>query len=657
MTKSITSFDVFDTVVMRSVSRPSAIFLFAGHSAPASITPTEFAHFRAQAEREAEQKAPGQQPTFDEIHEALGRLTNWSERDLLSLKEIERALELRLSHGVPETLKAIENARKGGKPILFISDMYLPAITITELLVKCGAWVDGDRIYVSCEARASKRHGGLFTQVLSAEGLEPSQLRHTGDNKIGDVQKPREMGIEAKLVAPTALNPYEQVFDRHCEATNGITALLAGTGCAARLQSPKHDAYSAGLETVACSVVAPILTAFAGWTLEEAAKRGIKRLYFVARDGYVIKQFAEALTKTMPSPPEIRYLYGSRQAWRSVSLKSKDDQDISWAFESTESVSLENIFERLGCLPSVAEDLLTSWGFPPQTWSKPLSVDELREVRSHFSKNEEILERIIDAISTRKETALDYLAQEGLLDEAPWAIVDLGWHGSLQTALTSLLKERGGACQMGFYFGLQSRGTKGPENNECAAFLFDQDRNGDDVPVVDLVYLMESFCTAPDGSCIGYQETNRSLEPIFRNGHELALANWGLGLVHDAYNLYAQVLDVDLLRGVDWNTIKKPVVELLEEFSTNPGLNEAISWGQFPYENDQHASASAPLAKPKDANLKSILHCMEIGALPHTFIEWKGGAWRQTKPTARRILETACYIGRVKGWLSRVTRS
>ena len=656
MESIIFSFDVFDTVLTRAVSRPSAVFLLAGGAAPSGIAAGEFARLRVQGERQAEQKAAGGQAGFDSIYQELGVLTGWSEADLYKLRCRELEIEKRLMHGVPQLLAEIAKARHSGQRVMFISDMYLPANEIEGFLARCGAWKEGDRLYVSCEWGASKREGGLFRRVLNEESLSPYRLKHFGDNEIGDFKKPRSLGVRADLIRPAELNLYEMLLDRFTDSTAGLAALLAGASCVARLKVAQGDKHIEGLQAVACSVAAPVLTAFAGWVLQEAARRGIRRLYFVARDGYVIKKFAERIASTMDAPPELRYLYGSRQAWRPVSLGETGIGDLAWAFEATESVSLNGIFERLGTTPSVAQEELQSWGYPVSAWSRALTAAELKALKVCFESSATLHRQLSEAVSFQRAAALAYLEDEGLLDEVPWAIVDLGWHGTLQSSLSKLLASRGARCPLGLYFGLRARGSKGLEDSECAAFAFDVGRGDAEISVPDLVFLMESFCTAPHGTCTGYEAKDGRYRPVFRQKHGNELDRWGGGAVHEAYATYLGVLAVEFFRNCDWKELRAPLFDLLREFSVNPGIKEAIAWGRFPYENDQNATASSPLAEAKSADWRALLYCMKIGEPPHAFIEWQGGAWCLTAPMARFLMRYACIIGNIKVKLRNILR-
>src|SRR5699024_7318970 len=63
---------------------------------------------------------------------------------------------------------------------------------------------------------------------------------------------------------------------------------------------------------VVTAFLAPFLVCYVRWVLDQALQRGIKRLYFVARDGEVMYKIARQL-KRPGDDIEMRYLYGSRR--------------------------------------------------------------------------------------------------------------------------------------------------------------------------------------------------------------------------------------------------------------------------------------------------------------------------------------------------------
>jgi predicted HAD superfamily hydrolase len=95
---------------------------------------------------------------------------------------LECQLERQFLQAIPDTRKLIDNARRKGLKIAFISDMYLSSDFIRQCLKEHGLWQSGDRCYVSCEHNAEKITGELFKKVLQSENLSPTSIVHDGNN-------------------------------------------------------------------------------------------------------------------------------------------------------------------------------------------------------------------------------------------------------------------------------------------------------------------------------------------------------------------------------------------------------------------------------------------------------------------------------------------
>ena len=63
-------------------------------------------------------------------------------------------------------------------------------------------------------------------------------------------------------------------------------------------------------------ILARALGDFTQWALGRALAAGVRRLYFLSRDGWYPFRLGEALCRGWDLPIECRYLYGSRRAWR-----------------------------------------------------------------------------------------------------------------------------------------------------------------------------------------------------------------------------------------------------------------------------------------------------------------------------------------------------
>lgn len=62
---------------------------------------------------------------------------------------------------------------------------------------------------------------------------------------------------------------------------------------------------------LATDVVAPCYVAYVKWVLSDARKRGIERLYFLSRDGYILMKIAENMEH---EGIVLRYLFLSRRS-------------------------------------------------------------------------------------------------------------------------------------------------------------------------------------------------------------------------------------------------------------------------------------------------------------------------------------------------------
>ena len=82
-------------------------------------------------------------------------------------------------------------------------------------------------------------------------------------------------------------------------------------------------------ERVLQEIFAPLMTAFTVWVLREAEARGIKRLYFLSRDGYLLYRTAIRLVKSCKLDIECRYLYCSRYSLRVPMYSENVDEALS----------------------------------------------------------------------------------------------------------------------------------------------------------------------------------------------------------------------------------------------------------------------------------------------------------------------------------------
>ncbi len=102
------------------------------------------------------------------------------------------------------------------------------------------------------------------------------------------------------------------------------------------------------MREVSVSVLAPSMAGFVIWTLQQSIKNGIKRLYFLARDGYFMYQMASVFCKELNLPIECRYLCCSRYSVRIPMFYMDMDEALAYICRGGIDVTIMKILDRAG---------------------------------------------------------------------------------------------------------------------------------------------------------------------------------------------------------------------------------------------------------------------------------------------------------------------
>jgi predicted HAD superfamily hydrolase len=641
--QSIASFDIFDTVLTRAVSPPSALFTFLGNVLSSrgliAISPERFVHARIQAECTASanrMRHSGIAEIYLELVFSLGL-----PRELVGqLVNCELEVESELIRPVPGARNRIWQSVAEGKRVIFVSDMYLPSEFLTHLLGRFGLWPSGARCYVSCEHSCSKSSGQLFRKVLAECGAKPRALHHLGNDSIADVRGARRAGCSSELFTPCNPNRYESTLGLACIDTQGVAGALAGASRLARLSTEVPTPDKKSLVEVASGVVAPVLISYVSWILRQARDRGLRRLYFVSRDGQILFEIAKQLNTVWKSGLELKYLYGSRHTWHFAALKEFGPREFRWLFMGGPRFSIRNLLSRLRIAPEEIRDVLARAGFLESTWEVNMSPDDIDVMKGV------LLEPSVHALAlararSQREMVFQYLAQEGLDDCNGSAIVDVGWVGELHESLCRILQDAPGAGELlGFFFGLRSNPIDINPRNKVAYFFDQRDLVGyaNAIPsLTDLVVLLEMFCSADHGLVIGYERTGQIISPVLQSASNNSVIDWGLETVlatvlstcDHLRRILPQEITVDL---------RAVCLSLLCSFWKWPTKPECIAWGSYPFETDQTSRESYPIARAlRWSDLQTMLR---HGSLYPLGVRWTRACLVLTKMPLALVLNS-----------------
>ncbi|MCC6805884.1 MAG: hypothetical protein IT381_00555 [Deltaproteobacteria bacterium] len=183
----VVSFDIFDTLLTRSVTLPDQVHTLVQHRLDVDAgRPTYFQRLRKDAEARVRQSKRAGDVSYDEIYEVL-RQGTLGEQLATRAETLELEIEEQVSVPRLRVIEAFRYAVTRGKRVLLVSDMYLRSRHVERLLAKAG--VRGhSAIYMSSEIGVRKDTGAMWDYLIAHEGIADRRFLHIGDNEHSDVQ-------------------------------------------------------------------------------------------------------------------------------------------------------------------------------------------------------------------------------------------------------------------------------------------------------------------------------------------------------------------------------------------------------------------------------------------------------------------------------------
>ncbi len=553
--------------------------------------PQHFAERRSQVETNARRRVSHGEVTLAEIYEILGRELNWQPGQTARAMQVELDAESNALVAVPGMAAVVAEARRVAGRVLFLTDMYLPSDFIESILRREGFFQDGDRLLVSGELKKNKHGGEMFAEVKK---LHPDigHWKHTGDNVHSDLHMAQPFGIAAMLETRCHLTRHEKL----ARGTETFAPLwrsqLAGAMRLARLENPETDGQRRAIWDASCDVVGPLLFGFVHWCLATAQARGLRRLYFVARDGQIMHRIAQVIAKNWSYEVECCYLYGSRQAWHPAAIDRFTRDDFSRFFVPGEFLSLSQVFKRLGLKLEHFQPQLQRHGLAGVDGKTKLAAAARRQLEE-LLLDAEMAAAVEGTARARRELLLAYLKQERFFDGTPFAVVDIGWFGNLQKSLTRVLhlSGTGGVLPLtGFYFGLLSRPDEASAGSSSGYWNTFATRH--DALRQQNLALFELFTAADHGSVTGFAKNGDQIVPELAAENNTRALEWGLTAMQSGVVRFAELFSRNAERDGFTPAEFFPVTRrLLDEFYLRPSATEASVWGKFQYSDGQTEAA------------------------------------------------------------------
>jgi FMN phosphatase YigB (HAD superfamily) len=515
------------------------------------------------------------------------------------LQRIEWSTECEVLYAHPDAAGMLHRLSDRGLRIIITSDMYWSGTEVRDMLARAGLGGVLLTVLTSGDEGVSKHRGRLYDRLLETAGVPALEIIHAGDNLHADGDMPRTRGIRALWLKDTADLARRRSLRRQLVLPHGVRLR------AAAVRAPEGvDA----AQRIGTQVLGPALVPYVAEVLDRVAASpcgpGQRRIVgFMARDGWLLQRIAELLIQATPDRwpgldrRSFRYLCLSRLSTIPAGVEDTDAEVRRLVHAQAPQGSPSSIARLLGVpeerILHAAADLKLD---PDQRLdpedaapalalvAHPVIASDLREWRD-----------------AHREALLGYLeAEDAFGKDTDLHLVDLGWLGSIQRAMTRALRNHPGRPRMtGHLLGnLAAPGpVEGVEDSRLApGFLVPGCPSRWTAGVTRGISLLEIACNGDHGSTIGYAREGDAWKPVFgpaatshpaveriRTG-VLAWADWFItepavhGTPHTGWSAYA--------------------AERLNRFVRRPSAEEAALLSGVDFDLDYGIGRSLPLVRP-----------------------------------------------------------
>lgn len=309
---------------------------------------------------------------------------------------------------------------------------------------------------------------------------------------------------------------YERIIYGNVRSKN-LAAQLAGLSRSIRISHEPRTPEQSTVFNVACGVTAPLVFFYVWWLLYAAHKKGIRRIYFMARDGQIFMQAAHELISQWKLDIDVRYLYCSRESLLLPSYENTGNFELHWiTWGYASSISISEICRRVGITIQEAHPFLVNNELGEYASNPDRSVERCDIRNLEKLLKDKVFEKLIREKSEPLfRVALSYLEQELLFDGVPSVLADTGWQGSSQYALSALMNKGGkrpSSGLTGFYLGL-NHDVHLFDNDTIHSFLFDWRVTPRDYRLYYFI-CFEMLFSADHGRTLGYLVKEGAIIPV-----------------------------------------------------------------------------------------------------------------------------------------------
>ena len=433
------------------------------------------------------------------------------------LAEKELELELAVVHVNLDALNFIESLYDRNIKVLLISDMYLSKDSIESLLVSLGydlKWFSS--IYVSSECGFLKRTGNIFDYVLEQEALNASVLHHVGDNFESDGTRPQEKGINSYIVRDRVQFLLNKESERDLQLSRQKSEYLGV--CSYKYANRKMRINGDG----AAGVLGPVLSSYMHSAIDYCVKNNIDDVYFMSREGAVLKVVFDTILRTLAPNSGInsRYLYTSRvSSFRANCVAGITLKQLQNCIRNTSNYTVASILAPFSISKTILDKKCYEYGIRGCDSVLPAAF-ETWEPFLNLVSDKDINCIVRDMGAMQNSLLVDYMKQIGFFRGKKVALIDVGWSGQIQDNIYQALEMAGEDIPEihGLYLGCRTTAHERVRpKSKYIWFSADESHAGwFGTSTLESVFPMETLTRAPHATVVGYKRNGSDVEVEFK---------------------------------------------------------------------------------------------------------------------------------------------
>jgi predicted HAD superfamily hydrolase len=530
------SFDIFDTAIIRQVLVPVDVFTLVArqYKTNNNVCLSNYRSKRIQAEKRARKKVWQEQQisevSLTDIFNCLHEDCGWGIELSETLKNLEIEIETKICRRNPFIFDVYRYCLSQNKQIIFTSDMYLPLGAIASILEMAG-YDKFEDIFLSSELKRTKHQGEIYPYIVDRLGCKPEQILHIGDNKRSDIIMAQKNGIatyyyEKPLTRALSDRKFKveqfakqiakpKTLEESIYLATIVNKYYSHPQIQQSIKDENNFWYDLGFKSLGV-----LFLSFSNWLKQETKKNGIEKIFFLARDGYIMKRVYDRLSSIDDRAIPAEYLYASRRALNIPGIIELDNFALKFLLSGTSILTVSQYLERAGLQSDRYLERLQEEGLSDLN-EKIIALSQFQKLKNFYQSIADDIEEI--AAKEREKLAI-YLNSLGFFARKKVAVVDIGWHGSMQYSLAGVVEALGKNLEIeGYYFGTKVGAEKFKQKGMTMyGYLCDCGRPNYYKNTIRLsTEIFEFIHSAPHGSVMGYSNEATEIKPVLEDNDRL----------------------------------------------------------------------------------------------------------------------------------------